>query len=137
MQERRAAIYARFSTDRQRDTSLEDQIRNCTRVAEAAGYQVSQELTFADAAITGTASGLAKRVEYQKMLRAWDERRFEAIVVDEASRLARSLAEIGRLEERIESSGVRLITADGLDSSPAPVAADAGHHRNARRTRRA
>lgn len=117
MQERRAAIYARFSTDRQRDTSLEDQIRNCTRVAEAAGYQVSQELTFADAAITGTASGLAKRVEYQKMLRAWDEGRFEAIIVDETSRLARSLAEIGRLEERIERSGVRLITADGLDSA--------------------
>lgn len=119
MQQQRAAIYARYSTDHQRDTSLEDQVRNCRRLAEEAGYIVPPELIFADAAITGTASGLQKRTEYQSLLKAWDEGKFEALIVDEISRLARTLAEIGRLEERIERTGVRLIAVDGLDSGRA------------------
>lgn len=116
MQKQFAAIYARYSTDRQSDTSLEDQVRNCTRIAEAAGYTTAPDLIFTDAAVSGTAGALEKRVGYLAMLRAWEEGRFQALVCDELSRLARSLAETGRLEERIERSGVRLMTADGLDS---------------------
>lgn len=36
----RATIYARFSTDKQSDSSIEDQYRNCTRYAERCGMTV-------------------------------------------------------------------------------------------------
>lgn len=37
-----AAIYARFSTDLQRNASIEDQIRVCREHAERQGWQVVQ-----------------------------------------------------------------------------------------------
>ena len=34
----RVAIYARFSSDLQRDSSIEDQVRNCRNYAASKGY---------------------------------------------------------------------------------------------------
>lgn len=48
---KRVAIYARYSTDLQSDTSIEDQVRICMRYAEAQNWQVIQ--TYADHAISG------------------------------------------------------------------------------------
>lgn len=112
-----AAIYARYSTDEQRSTSLEDQIRRTTEKALALGYTVPQDLIFQDAAITGTAKGIEKRVSYHQFMKAWDDRRFDAIVVDELSRLARDNLELAKIQDRIEKSRVRLITTNGIDSS--------------------
>lgn len=114
---RRAAIYARYSTAQQRASSIEDQVRRCTEIATRVGYEVLPELIFADAAVTGSSDGIVRRVEYHAMQRAWDERAFDALVVDEISRLARDAVEIAKLAERVEKSGVRLLTADGIDST--------------------
>jgi DNA invertase Pin-like site-specific DNA recombinase len=45
------AIYARFSTDMQRDASIDDQIRLCQERADREGWHVVN--TFADRAISG------------------------------------------------------------------------------------
>ena len=58
----RAAIYARFSTEKQRDASIEDQVRECERVAAADKLDVVAR--FSDAAISG---GTADRPGYQAM----------------------------------------------------------------------
>jgi site-specific DNA recombinase len=47
----RAAIYARFSSDRQRDASIEDQVRLCRERLERDGHQLVQ--TFVDRAQSG------------------------------------------------------------------------------------
>ena len=47
----RAAIYARYSTDKQKDTSVEDQIRLCRRLCEQKGWQVTE--VFTDHALSG------------------------------------------------------------------------------------
>ena len=39
-----AAIYARYSTDGQRETSIDDQVRRCREVAEKNGYTVDDAL---------------------------------------------------------------------------------------------
>src|SRR3546814_14808170 len=44
----RAAIYARYSTDKQRETAIDDQVRGCTRLCEQRGYV--QVETYSDAA---------------------------------------------------------------------------------------
>ena len=46
-----AAIYARYSSDKQRETSLEDQERTCRRRAEQEGWTVVK--VYGDAAISG------------------------------------------------------------------------------------
>jgi site-specific DNA recombinase len=42
MQDARAVIYARYSGDKQRETSIDDQVRNCTRHADREGLIVQR-----------------------------------------------------------------------------------------------
>ena len=113
----RAAIYARYSDEEQRATSIDDQTRRARDHAIALGYEVPDDLVFADAAISGQAKALSKRVSYARLLKAWDNKSFDALVVDEVSRLARGPLELALLEERIDRTGVRLITTNGVDSN--------------------
>jgi DNA invertase Pin-like site-specific DNA recombinase len=50
----RAAIYARFSSDMQRDASIDDQLRVCTAYPEREGCEL--EKTYLDDAISGATS---------------------------------------------------------------------------------
>lgn len=113
----KAAIYARYSTDEQRATSIDDQVRRTREHAEKLGFTVFDRLIFSDASVTGTAKGRAKRIGYDAMLRAWDNKEFDAIIVDELSRLARDPIELAHLQVRVEKTRVRLISSDGLDST--------------------
>ncbi len=47
----RAALYARYSSDNQREASIEDQLRLCREHAEREGWQIVENYT--DAAISG------------------------------------------------------------------------------------
>lgn len=113
----KSAIYARYSTEEQKATSIEDQVRRARQKAESLGYTVPDELIFSDAIITGTAKGLSKRVGYEKLLRAWERKEFEALVVDEVSRLAREPVALAHLQVKIEKSRVRFVSTDGIDST--------------------
>src|SRR5882724_7169851 len=61
----KAAIYARFSTEKQSEASIEDQFRVCERIAEREGFNVVAR--FSDAAISG---GTSARIGYQSLLKA-------------------------------------------------------------------
>jgi DNA invertase Pin-like site-specific DNA recombinase len=111
-----AAIYARYSTSDQRETSIEDQARRCKELAERSGYEVPEGLIYSDSAISGSAKSLKKRVGYQQMLSALDDGKFQCLVVDEISRIGRDHDELARLQKVIERTGVRLLSADGTDS---------------------
>lgn len=84
----RAAIYARYSTDRQSEASVEDQFRVCRRIAERHGFTVVAQ--FSDAAISG---GTTRRPGYQAMFAAVRERAFDVIVAEDTSRLWRNRKE--------------------------------------------
>lgn len=113
----KAAIYARYSTEEQRATSIEDQVRRAREKAESLGYEVPDELIFSDAIITGTAKGLAKRVGYERLIKSWERNEFDALVVDEVCRLAREPVELAHLQVRIEKSKIRFVSTDGIDST--------------------
>lgn len=87
----RAAIYARFSSDRQSVSSLADQGRNCRRRAEAMKAEVVE--TYEDAAISGARND---RPEYIRMLEGAKAGKFEILLVDDLSRLARDSVESER-----------------------------------------
>ena len=50
---RRVAIYARYSSDLQRQSSIEDQIRKCRKHAEKMGWDVVEEYVRFDEAKSG------------------------------------------------------------------------------------
>ncbi len=111
-----AALYARYSDDMQRRTSIEDQLRRARDTALARGFECPDGLVFTDAAITGKQEATSKRSGYQALLHAWEARAFDALVVDELSRLARGHLELAHILQRIQDSGVRFISAEGIDS---------------------
>lgn len=112
----RAAIYARYSTDEQRATSIEDQVRRAKEKALQLGFEVLDENIYSDSALTGEEADIFKRFGYQSLLLAWESGKFDSVVVDEVSRLARNHLEIAQLQSRIEKTNVRFVSTDGVDS---------------------
>lgn len=53
----KAVVYARYSSDLQRDSSIEDQIRLCRQRIEQEGWEYRHSYT--DRAISGASSGFA------------------------------------------------------------------------------
>jgi site-specific DNA recombinase len=107
----KAALYARYSTDMQRDASIDDQFRECDRVARTAGFDVVAR--FEDKGISG---GTADRPGYQALLSATRRREFNVIVVEDISRLWRNRAEFGPRSAEFEDFGVHCVTAVGDDT---------------------
>jgi site-specific DNA recombinase len=111
-----AAIYARYSTDEQRPTSIDDQVRQCRQNAATQGFTVDEKWVFSDSAITGTAKGRVKRVAYQRLLDAIADRLIDVVFVDEVSRVARDMLEGAKMMDIVERTGLRIVTGDGIDS---------------------
>lgn len=112
----RCAIYARYSTDDQRATSIADQVARCRKLAAEQNLEVDEAFIFSDAAVTGTSKGRAKRNGFHRLLDAIQDRLCDVVIADEISRLTRSPAEGGRLMEMVEETGIRFVTTDGVDT---------------------
>lgn len=108
----KAATYCRYSSDLQRSTSIDDQLRNCRRRADAEGWVITE--TYADEAISGSD---ANRPQYQAMLAAAGRGEFDVLIVDDLSRFARDSVEQEQAIRRLEFRGIRIVsTSDGYDS---------------------
>ncbi len=103
----RAAIYARFSTEKQSEASIKDQFRVCERLAERHGFAVKAR--FSDAAISG---GTTQRPGYQRMLAAARAHEFDVIVAEDTSRLWRNLAEQSPRLAELSDLGIAVVSHD-------------------------
>jgi DNA invertase Pin-like site-specific DNA recombinase len=99
----RAVIYARYSSDQQRDASIDDQIEVCKRYIDREGWR--QIEIYEDRALSGSS---AIRPGYQRMLIDGEAKRFDVIVVEALDRLGRNLADIAALHDRLSFAGIRL-----------------------------
>jgi site-specific DNA recombinase len=109
----RVARYARYSSERQSDTSLEDQLALCQRHADSRGWTVVA--TFTDGALSGF--GVEHRPGYQRLLveSAQHPRLFDIVLVEDLSRLTRDMAELLRLYHRLKLRGIELVgVSDGI-----------------------
>ncbi|MGY3484004.1 site-specific DNA recombinase [Bradyrhizobium sp. USDA 4011] len=104
----RAAIYSRFSSDRQRDRSIEDQISLCRSIAEREGLTVIE--LFEDRAISGTKGD---RPGFVKLMNAAKARRFDVLICEDTDRLTRSQADFHATRETLGYCGIRLLTGTG------------------------
>ncbi|MBY5978523.1 recombinase family protein [Phaeobacter italicus] len=102
----RAAIYARYSTDKQKDTSVEDQIRLCRRLCEQKGWQVTE--VFTDHALSGKNTLCPG---YQRLIQAAECGQIDIIVAESQNRLSRDMADSANLLKRMNFFGVKIHTA--------------------------
>jgi len=107
----KVAIYARYSTDLQDKSSITGQITNCEAVANENGWHVVEH--YSDEAISGTDDS---RPGYQQLLADSESGLFEAIIVDETSRLTRRPGELPRLLEIFSFRNQFLVDCKGFDS---------------------
>ncbi|MDD5387895.1 MAG: recombinase family protein [Gallionellaceae bacterium] len=114
----RCATYARYSFDSQSPTSIDDQLTRCRDTAAKQGLTAHEGLVFKDQEVSGySAKQALNRPGYLALIAAWDAGQFDVLIVDELSRLARNPRQQLELFERLDTGRVRLITANGIDSS--------------------
>jgi site-specific DNA recombinase len=100
-----AAIYARYSSDNQRDASIEDQVRQCRARVDQEQWQLGE--VYSDHAISGATT---LRPSYQKMLEDARAGRFDVLVAEALDRLSRDQENIAGLFKQLCFAGVRLVT---------------------------
>ena len=105
----RAAIYARYSSDRQKDRSVEDQIAFCRDVCAREGMAVIS--TFEDRSIS--AQGTITRAGFQAMMRAAEAKLFDCILAEDMDRLFRDQADYHNARKHLDHIGVAIHTASG------------------------
>jgi DNA invertase Pin-like site-specific DNA recombinase len=110
----KAVIYARYSTDKQNESSIADQVRVCTEFADANEMIVAAE--FADEGISGAALG--NRPGARGLMKAAFGQQFDVVLVTDLSRLSRSNGDLSKMIDRLVVRSIRLIgVQDGYDSS--------------------
>jgi site-specific DNA recombinase len=102
----RAVIYARYSSDLQSATSIDDQIRLCReRVEQEKGTVID---VFADYAISG--GSVRNRPSMQALLNQAKSGRFDYVVAEALDRLSRDQEDIAAIYKRLRHSEIRLLT---------------------------
>jgi DNA invertase Pin-like site-specific DNA recombinase len=101
----RAVIYARYSSELQRDASIEDQVRSCK--ARIAGEGWTLVCTYTDHAQSG-ASHL--RPGYQQLLADARAGRIDVVVAEALDRLSRDQEHVAGFFKQLTFCGVKIIT---------------------------
>ncbi|GBQ31313.1 recombinase family protein [Gluconacetobacter azotocaptans] len=102
----RVALYARYSSDHQRDASIEDQLRLCREHAGKQGWTIVDSYT--DRAISG--ASLLLRPGIQELVQDAQRGRFTIVLAEAMDRLSRDQEDIAGLHKRMAFAGVRIVT---------------------------
>ena len=103
-----AVIYARYSSEKQNDMSIEGQIAECRKYAEANGFIVVRE--YIDRAFSATTD---KRPEFQHMIEDSKKKSFDAVIVYQLDRFARNMFDAGYYAKILRDNGAWIIAAAG------------------------
>ena len=101
-----AVIYARYSSDNQREESIEGQIRECTAFAEKNGITILKH--YIDRAFSAKTDN---RPEIQHMIRDSGKRLFDMVIVWKLDRFARNRYDSARYKTVLKKNGVKVISA--------------------------
>ncbi|MCZ6528784.1 MAG: recombinase family protein [Chloroflexi bacterium] len=102
----RCALYARFSSALQSESSIDDQIRLCRERAERDGMTVSD--VFTDYAISG--SNLSNRPGMLSLMEAAKRREFDVVIAEALDRISRDQEDIAAIYKRLNHVDVRIFT---------------------------
>ena len=102
----KAVIYARYSSDNQREESIEGQLRDCMQYAEYNDIQVVG--TYIDRAMSAKTDN---RPNFQQMIKDSAKRLFDVIIVWKLDRFARNRFDSAYYKNILKKNGVRVISA--------------------------
>jgi len=102
----RTAVYARYSSDQQSASSIQDQFRICREQAARDGWQIVG--TYQDAAISG--ASLTLRPGIQALLQDAQARKIDIVLAEALDRLSRDQADTAILHRQLQFAGVKIIT---------------------------
>ena len=112
-----AAIYARYSSDNQREESIDAQIRAATDFAKQNGYTIVK--TYTDHAKTATSDN---RPGFQEMFKEIDSGLFEAIIIHKLDRFSRDRYDSAIYRQKLRKQNIQLISVlERFDNSPESV----------------
>src|SRR6266567_3905908 len=102
----RVALYARYSSDNQRDASIEDQLRICREKAEREKWTIVS--TYKDAGISG--ASMILRPGIQTLLQDAQRQQFDVVLAEALDRISRDQADVATLFKHLRFAGVPIIT---------------------------
>ena len=98
----KAVIYARYSSDSQREESIEGQLRECTSFAEKNGITVLRH--YIDRAFSAKTDN---RPEFQNMIKDSGKKLFDMVIVWKLDRFARNRYDSARYKSTLKKNGVK------------------------------
>jgi site-specific DNA recombinase len=101
----KVAIYARYSSDNQRDASIADQLRVCREFAARQGWTIVREFT--DHAISGAT---LLRSGFQALMRDALNGRFDIVLAEALDRFSRDQEDTAGLFKRLTFASVSIVT---------------------------
>lgn len=102
----RVALYARYSSDNQSASSIEDQFRICREQAKREGWSIVG--CYKDAALSGASVTLRPGV--QALLQDALAGKFDIVLIEALDRLSRDQADVATLYKHLKFAGVPIIT---------------------------
>ena len=102
----KAVIYARYSSDSQREESIEGQIRECTEYAERSGIMVLR--SYIDRALSART---ADRPEFQRMIADSSRKLFDMVIVWKLDRFSRDRYDSAHYKRILKKNGVKVVSA--------------------------
>jgi len=108
----RVAIYARYSSENQSDKSIDDQIRVCRNYIDNHEMTIEEKHIYVDEAMSGS---IINRPGLQALEIAAENKEFDAIAVDDLSRLSRSNHQMLTLVLKFNYLQIKIISvSDGI-----------------------
>lgn len=101
----RSVIYARYSSDLQREASIEDQVELCRQHASKNGWTVVRD--YSDRAASGSTRF---RAAYQELLAGARKGEFEIVLAEALDRLSRDQEDVAALYKALNFAGIKLVT---------------------------
>ena len=101
-----AVIYARYSSNNQREESIEGQIRECREFAEKNNLQIVDE--YIDRAISGKTDN---RPAFQRLIKDSSKGKFDVVIMYTLDRFARNRYDSAIYKAKLKKNGVRLLYA--------------------------
>lgn len=102
----KAVIYARYSSDSQREESIEGQLRECKEYAERNGITVLS--TYIDRALSAKTDN---RPDFQRMIKDSANGLFDIVLVWKLDRFARNRYDSAHYKAILKKNGVKVVSA--------------------------
>ncbi len=109
-----AVVYARYSSERQTEQSIEGQIHVCSDFAKRNNILIVD--TYIDRAMTGTNDN---RKSFQKMLKDSSKKAWDYVIVYKLDRFSRNRYEMAIHKKTLKDNGIKVLSAmENISDTP-------------------